>query len=110
MNPLGAVTAGALPPQVDTETMRTSPVTAPVGTGTRTDEAKTSLPLDELDRYVGPPACTVMVTVEGVLVTCPSLTTNWKVRVAGLAGAVKVGLAAVVLERVTGVPAVWVHW
>ena len=55
-------------------------------------------------------ACTVMVTVEGVLLTCPSLTTSWKVRVAGLAGAVKVGLLAVVLERVTGVPAVWVHW
>ena len=59
--------------------------------------------------WLGPPV-TVTVTVDGVLLTFPSLTIRRKVRVAGLAGAVKVGLAAVVLERVTGVPAVWVHW
>ena len=53
----------------------------------------------------------VMVTVSGVLVLpLLSVTTSWKVRVALLAGAVKVGLTAVALERVTAVPAVWVHW
>ena len=66
--------------------------------------------------WAGPAAATggwlvtVMVTVAGVLLTCPSLTTRRKVSVAGPAGAVKVGLLAVLLERVTGVPAVWVHW
>ena len=49
---------------------------------------------------------TVTVTVPGLLVVCPLLTVSWKVSVAGLAGAVKVGKAAVALERVTGVPAV----
>ena len=32
---------------------------------------------------VGAVPVTVMVTVAGLLVACPSLTTSWKVRVAG---------------------------
>ena len=49
-----------------------------------------------------PGACTVMVTLSGLLESCPSLTTSWKVSVVAEAGAVKVGRAAVELlsERI----------
>ena len=50
-----------------------------------------------------------MVTLAGLLLLLPLLTTSWKVRVPGLAGAVKVGLTAVLLDRVTAVPPVCVH-
>ena len=52
---------------------------------------------------------TAIVTVSAVLVTVPSLTVSEKVRVAALAGAVKVGFADVVLERTTPVPPVCDH-
>ena len=55
------------------------------------------------------PDCTVIVTLAGLLVSWPLLTVSWKVRVAELAGAVKVGLTAVELERVTVGPAVCVQ-
>ena len=51
-----------------------------------------------------------MLTLAGLLLLVPLFTTRWKLRVLGLAGAVKVGLAAVLLDRVTAVPPVWVHW
>ena len=40
-------------PQVATVAITTSPVVAPAGTGTFAADAKTSLPVDELARYVG---------------------------------------------------------
>jgi hypothetical protein len=52
---------------------------------------------------------TVMVTVEALLDSVPLETTNEKVRVVGLKGAVKVGSLAEELERVTLAPAVWVQ-
>ncbi len=51
-----------------------------------------------------------MVTLLGLLLCCPLLTTSWKLSVAGPVGAVNVGLTAVALERVTLAPAVCVHW
>ena len=52
---------------------------------------------------------TVMVTLDGLLLTCPSLTTSRKVNVPALDGAVNVGFCAVLLDSVTGVPPVWVQ-
>ena len=52
---------------------------------------------------------TVTVVVLGVLVREPSETVREKVRVVAAAGAVKVGFWAVVDDRVTAVPPVWVH-
>ena len=49
-----------------------------------------------------PVLITVMVTVAGPLLLRPSVTTSWKVRVAGLDGAVKVGLTAVAGEGHAG--------
>ena len=45
-------------------------------------------------------AWTVIVTLDGLEESCPSLTTSWKVRLVADAGAVKVGLATVVEERI----------
>ncbi len=54
-------------------------------------------------------AATLTSTLAGGLDLEPLETTREKLSVAGPTGAVKVGLAAVVLESVTGVPAVWAH-
>ena len=54
-------------------------------------------------------AFTVIVTLDGLLFTRPSFTTSWNVSVAGPVGAVKVGLTAVVLDKVTVGPAVWLQ-
>src|SRR5438046_4789452 len=53
---------------------------------------------------------TVMVTVAGLLLAVPLLTTSWNVSVAALDGAVNVGCTAVLLDNVTAAPPVWVHW
>ena len=53
-------------------------------------------------------ALTVMLTVDGLLLSIPSLTTNRKLTVPD-GGAVNVGRIAVLLDSVTAVPAVWVH-
>ena len=58
----------------------------------------------------GAAVLTVIVTVAGLLLAVPLLTTSWKVRVAALDGAVKVGWATVLLDNVTAVPPVWLHW
>ena len=55
------------------------------------------------------PALTVIVTPAGLLVSLPSLTTSWKVRLAALAGAVKVGFWAPALLRLTVGPPVCVR-
>src|SRR5204863_4133568 len=55
-------------------------------------------------------AATVIVTVAGLLLAVPSLTTSWNVSVAALDGAVNVGCTTVLLDNVTAVPPVWVHW
>ncbi len=50
-----------------------------------------------------------MVTAAGVEESCPSLTTSEKVSVPVVAGALKVGLAADGLLKVTVGPEVWLH-
>ncbi len=52
---------------------------------------------------------TVTTTLAGSLETVPSLTTSWKVRLVAAEGAVKVGCAALVLERLTAGPSVCVQ-
>jgi hypothetical protein len=52
---------------------------------------------------------TVIVTVEGALVSEPFDTVSEKVSVAGPVGAVKVGSTTVALDNVTAVPAVCVQ-
>jgi hypothetical protein len=50
-----------------------------------------------------------MVTLDGLLLTVPSLTTSRNVSVEALAGAVNVGATTVPLDNVTAGPPVWVH-
>jgi hypothetical protein len=52
------------------------------------------------------PAATVIVTVDGALVSEPLDTVSENVSVAGPVGAVKVGFTMVVLDNVTAEPAV----
>ena len=110
MNPAGAVTVGGVPlPQVATVATTTSPAVAPPGTGILAPVANASLPVEELDRYVGGFAGGGAVTVTVVVseaVALPSLTVSWNVNVEDVDGAVNVGLAADALERVTEGPAV----
>src|ERR1700750_2804831 len=53
---------------------------------------------------------TVTATLAGLLLLVPLLTTSWNVKVPGLEGAVNVGCTAVLLDNVTAVPPVCVHW
>ena len=55
------------------------------------------------------PPVTVTTIVSAGLETVPSLTVRLKVRLVAALGAVKVGLTAVVLERLTAGPAVWLQ-